>query len=69
MIPGCRPGYGCLTCDLPAEACEHSGAKVFNEERQMILAVGRETMEHSQKPRNKRADSAGTESARRKNLG
>ena len=46
MTPGCKPGRGCLTCDLPAEACEHSGAKVFNEERQMILAVGRETMEH-----------------------
>lgn len=46
MTPGCRPGYGCLTCDLPAEACEHSGQKVFLEERQMIQAAGRETMEH-----------------------
>lgn len=55
MIPGCNPGRGCLTCELPPDACNHSGPKVFNEERQMAVAVGRETMEHGRKPRNKKS--------------
>lgn len=55
MIPGCNPGRGCLTCELPPDACNHSGPKVFNEERQMAAAVGRETMEHGRKPRNKKS--------------
>jgi hypothetical protein len=56
MIPGCKPGRGCLTCELPPDACNHSGRKVFNEERQMILAVGRETMEHGRPKKNKIKD-------------
>jgi hypothetical protein len=56
MSPGCKPGRGCLICELPAEACEHSGQKVFLEEREMILVVGRETMEHGRPKKNKIKD-------------
>lgn len=31
----CNPGYGCLRCALPPDACEHSGQKIFPEERKM----------------------------------
>jgi hypothetical protein len=74
MSPDCKPGRGCLTCKLPPDACGSSPQSRTPEEREMLNVVsrvhwGQTRHERLEKERNKRADSAGTESARRKNQG
>ncbi len=73
MIPGCNPGRGCLTCELPPDACGSSPQSRTPEEREMLDVVSRvhwsQARHERQKERNKKADSVPAESARNKNPG
>jgi hypothetical protein len=62
MINGCKPGYGCLSCQLPAYACEYSGPKIFPEEKLMSAAVPRAPIAPEKKNRNVK-DPSGEQSA------
>jgi hypothetical protein len=62
MINGCKPGYGCLSCQLPAYACEYSGPKIFPEEKLMSAVVPRAPIAPAKKNRNVK-DPSGEQSA------
>lgn len=62
MINGCKPGYGCLQCTLPPDACEHSGQKIFPEEKLMSAVVPRAPIAPEKKNRNVK-DLSGEQSA------
>jgi hypothetical protein len=59
MINGCKPGYGCLQCTLPPDACEHSGQKIFPEEKLMSAVVPRAPIAPEKKNRNVKDPSRG----------
>ena len=62
----CQPGYGCLHCRLPASYCKGAPQFVTPDEREMLINAG---LSHRIRGKNKKTDSAATESARSKNLG
>ena len=59
MKNGCNPGYGCLQCTLPPDACEHSGPKIFPEEKLMSAVVPRAPIALEKKNHNVKDPSRG----------